>query len=78
MTRTRWIWLVLALVRVSFFNGLTSFGGALSDEQIESCYALTANGEPKPSPELPARLRTFMKAEKRGLRSLGDLELVVR
>ena len=63
MTRTRWIWLVLTLVYVSFFSWYTSFGGPLSDEEIESYYALMANGEPKPSPERLARLRTFMEED---------------
>ncbi len=53
----------LTLVHVSFFSWLTSFGGLLSDEQIESYYALMTNGETKPSPERLARLRTFMEED---------------
>ena len=63
MTRTRWIWLVLAVVYAAFFSWYTSFGGPLSDEEIDSYMAMvTESANPIP-PEKRAILRRFLEED---------------
>ena len=63
MTRTKWIWLVLVAVYAAFFGWYTSFGGPLTDEEIEHYIALVESSDPAPSPERIARLRKFMEED---------------
>ena len=63
MTRTRWIWLILAGLYAAFFGWYTSFGGPLSDEEIDNYIARLESSEPAPPPERIARLRRFMEED---------------
>ncbi|MAE97167.1 MAG: hypothetical protein CL910_21160 [Deltaproteobacteria bacterium] len=63
MTRTRWIWLILAGLYGLFFSWYTSFGGPLTEEEIEHYMALVESREPAPSPERLAMLRKFMEED---------------
>jgi hypothetical protein len=63
MTRTRWIWLVVAGLYGSFFSWYTSFGGPLSSEEIDHFMSLAESREPAPSPERLALMRNFMETD---------------
>ena len=63
MTRTRWIWAALAAIYLAFFGWYTSFGGPLTEEEIEHYIALVESREPAPSPERLAMLRRFMEED---------------
>ena len=63
MTRTRWIWLILVGLYAAFFGWYTSFGGPLSDEEIDNYIARLESSEPAPPPERIARLRRFMEED---------------
>lgn len=63
MTRTRWIWLGLAVVWAAFFAWYTSFGGPLTDEEIAHYMGRIEGREPPPPPEAVARLRRFMEED---------------
>ncbi len=63
MTRTRWIWAILAGLWVAFFSWYTSFGGPLSDEEIAHYIALIESREPAPPPDRVAMLRKFMEED---------------
>ena len=63
MTRTRWIWLVLAVLYAAFFSWYTSFGGPLSDEEIDRYVTLVAEREDPPPPERLERLRRFLEED---------------
>ena len=63
MTRTRWIWLILVGLYAAFFGWYTSFGGPLSDEEIDHYIARLESSEPAPPPERIARLRRFMEED---------------
>ena len=39
MTRTRWIWLTAAVLYTAFFSWYTSFGGPLSEQEIDKYMA---------------------------------------
>jgi hypothetical protein len=61
MSKTRWVWLVLALLYGSFFSWYTSFKGPLSQEEIDHYMALaSARGEGQ---EPLAHLRRFMEED---------------
>ena len=63
MTRTRWIWLVLTLIYLVFFNWYTSFGGPLTDEEVAHYIELFEKREPPLSPERLANIRRFMEED---------------
>jgi len=63
MTRTRWIWAILAGLWVAFFSWYTSFGGPLNDEEIAHYIALIESREPAPPPDRVAILRKFMEED---------------
>jgi hypothetical protein len=63
MTRTNWIWAILTGIYVVFFSWYTSFGGPLSDEEIEDYIALIETREPAPSPERLAMMRKFLEED---------------
>jgi hypothetical protein len=63
MTRTRWIWLVVVGLYAAFFSWYTSFGGPLTDEEIEHYMALVESRTGLSSPEDVARMRRFMEED---------------
>ena len=63
MARTRWIWLVLAVLYAAFFSGYTSFGGPLSDEEIDGYMAMATGNAESPPPEKLAILRRFLEED---------------
>jgi hypothetical protein len=63
MTRTRWIWLVLAVLYAAFFSWYTSFGGPLSDEEIDGYMAMAKGNPEAPPPEKLAILRRFLEED---------------
>ena len=63
MTPTRWIWLILVGIWALFFGWYTSFGGPLTDEEIEHYMSLVEQQEPPPPPEGLARMRKFMEED---------------
>ena len=63
MTRTRWIWLILAVLYAAFFSWYTSFGGPLSDEEIDRYVTLVAEREDPPPPERLEHLRRFLEED---------------
>lgn len=63
MTKTRWVWLVCGVIYVAFFSWYTSFGGPLTDEEIDTFIAKFASRTPAPPPEALASLREFMEAD---------------
>ncbi len=63
MTRTRWIWLVLVGLYALFFGWYTSFGGPLSDEEIEHYMAIVQAREPDARPADLEQMRRFMEED---------------
>ena len=63
MTRTRWIWLVLIGLYAAFFSWYTSFGGPLTEEEIDRYLAHFESREPALPPDGLARLRKFMEED---------------
>ena len=63
MTRTRWIWLVLAVVYAAFFGWYTSFGGPLTAQEVDQYMTLFAEREDPPPPETLALLRRFLEED---------------
>ena len=63
MTRTRWIWLVLAIVYAVAFGWYTSFGGPLQADEIDHYLGLLESREPAPPPEALATMRKFMEED---------------
>lgn len=63
MTATRWTWLVTVAVWGLFFSWYTSFGGPLTDEEIEAYLSLADSMQPEATPELIAQMRRFMEED---------------
>ena len=63
MTRTTWVWAILGAIYVVFFSWYTSFGGPLTDEEIDHYLAKFAENDPSRSPEQLTSLRRFMEED---------------
>ena len=63
MTRTRWIWLVLAVLYAAFFGWYTSFGGPLTAQEVDQYMTLFAEREDPPPPETLTLLRRFLEED---------------
>ncbi|MGD8832729.1 MAG: hypothetical protein PVF57_19135 [Pseudomonadales bacterium] len=61
--RIRWIWLVLAVAYAAFFGWYTSFGGPLSDSEIDHYMDYFESRDPPPPPERLAMLERFMRED---------------
>ncbi len=59
MTKTKWTWLIFGVVYLSFFSWYTSFGGPLTDEEIEHYMSILSQREG--NPEQLAMVRKFME-----------------
>ncbi len=62
MSRTAWVWLASFLLYAVFFSWYTSFGGPLSDEEIEHYLQLFAQNNDT-DVEALERLRRFMQED---------------
>ena len=63
MTRTRWIWLITLVLYGVFSSWYTSFGGPLSDQEIEHYMEILSVNVPTPSSARLAQLRSFMEED---------------
>ena len=63
MTPTHWVWLVCGLIYAGFFSWYTSFGGPLTEEEIERYCNRFAERTPPTPPEQLASLRLFMEED---------------
>ncbi len=63
MTRTQWIWVVLFTFWALFTGWYTSFGGPLTDEEIEHYMTMAEQMEPQFAPEDLERMRKFMEED---------------
>ncbi len=63
MSRTAWVWLILGALYLAFFSWYTSFGGPLTDEEIEHYLAKFAESNPSGPPEREVILRRFMEED---------------
>ncbi len=61
MTRTRWIWLVSGILYVLFFSWYTSFGGPLTEQEIDKYLALFEQRGVEP--EQQRALEQFMRTD---------------
>ena len=62
MTATRWTWLILVTIWFAFFSWYTSFGGPLTDDEIE-VYVRAAEKLSPPDPILVETMRRFMEED---------------
>ena len=63
MNKLNWMWLVLAILYTGFFSWYTSFGGPLSQEEMDHYYNILEARNSDGSPEQRARLRKFMEED---------------
>ena len=63
VTRTKSTWLSLAVLYVLFFGWYTSFGGPLSDEEVEHFMALIERNAEDPDPAFFAIMREFLESD---------------
>ncbi|MCS5573137.1 MAG: hypothetical protein NZ789_09395 [Pseudomonadales bacterium] len=63
MNKLSWMWLVLAILYTGFFSWYTSFGGPLSQEEMDHYYKILEARNSDGSPEQRARLRKFMEED---------------
>ena len=63
MTVSRWIWLSVGLIYVVFFSWYTSFGGPLSQQEIEHYMDEIVAANPQASAASLAVLRRFMEED---------------
>ncbi len=63
MTKTKLAWAVLGVLYLAFFSWYTSFGGPLTDAEVEHCMVLMKENDPDASPELQTILREFLESD---------------
>ena len=63
MNSIRWVWLVCVITYLAFFNWYTSFGGPLTNAEIEDYMAYFEREGANPSQENLANLRRFMEED---------------
>jgi len=63
MNKITWVWLVVGLIYAAFFSWYTSFGGPLTDEEIEHYMSRAEQRSPAPPPEALDMLRRFMEED---------------
>jgi hypothetical protein len=61
--RNKITWAVLLVLYLSFFSWYTSFGGPLSDEEVEHFFALVTQRNPDMSDERRAMFRDFLESD---------------
>lgn len=63
MNKLNWMWLFLGFLYVAFFSWYTSFGGPLSQKEMDHYYKIFEARDPNGSAEQWARLRKFMEED---------------
>lgn len=63
MNRVSKIWIVCGVLYLAFFSWYTSFGGPLTDEEIEQYMTYFQREVANPTPERLANLRRFMEQD---------------
>ena len=63
MTRTSWIWLITGVIYAAFFSWYTSFGGPLTDDEIDHYLSKLSENNPEATPQRLASLRRFMEQD---------------
>ena len=63
MTATKWTWLVIAVIYITFFSWYTSFKGPLTQAEIEHYLELSQVRDPDASAEGLANIRAFMEED---------------
>ncbi len=63
MNRTIWLWLVTSVLYLMFFSWYTSFGGPLTDAEVEKYMAYFAGEGADATPERLANMRRFMEED---------------
>ncbi|MGE4609489.1 MAG: hypothetical protein AAEJ52_22365 [Myxococcota bacterium] len=61
--RNRITWAVLGVLYLLFFSWYTSFGGPLSDEEVEHYFSIMTENNPEISPERRAMFRDFLESD---------------
>ncbi len=59
----RWVWIVIGVIYALFFSWYTSFGGPLTDAEIDHYLEAFAQREPAPDAATIARLTRFMRED---------------
>ena len=63
MNKLNWMWLFLGFLYAAFFSWYTSFGGPLSQKEMDHYYEMFEAGASDGSTEQRARLRKFMEED---------------
>lgn len=63
MTTTRITWVVLIAIYLSFFSWYTSFGGPLTEEEVEHYMSGFESRTPAPPPERLTQIRRFLEED---------------
>jgi|ETNmetMinimDraft_9_1059917.scaffolds.fasta_scaffold142360_1 hypothetical protein len=63
MTTTRITWVVLTAIYLSFFSWYTSFGGPLTEEEVEHYMSGFESRTPAPPPERLTQIRKFLEED---------------
>lgn len=63
MTTTKSTWLILGVLYVAFFSWYTSFGGPLSQAEVDHYLGLMQQANPELDPELAAVMREFLESD---------------
>ena len=63
MTKTSWVWLIIGMIYAAFFGWYTSFGGPLTNEEIDHYLSQLSANNPEATPQQLASLRRFMEQD---------------
>ena len=63
MTKTGWVWLIIGMIYAAFFGWYTSFGGPLTNEEIDHYLSQLSANNPEATPQQLASLRRFMEQD---------------
>ncbi len=63
MTRKSWIWLIIGVIYAAFFSWYTSFGGPLTDDEIDHYLSKLSANNPEATSQRLASLRRFMEQD---------------
>lgn len=63
MTKRSWVWLIIGMIYAAFFGWYTSFGGPLTNEEIDHYLSQLSANNPEATPQQLASLRRFMEQD---------------